>query len=405
MTGRPIPNEPEEWGSTDWDYYERIFASTEGPPLNAPTRPTPTTNGHTTATPPTHPEAEIVETSRFQEGGRFILDDTTDLTALWGDPEAAAWADGESLLIVGPQGTGKSTLMQQLMLRRHSILTDTDGRPHDLLGMHVQPAEGPGRALLLAMDRPKQIKRSLRRMVGEEHRDLLDQAITVWQGPPPEDLARHPERLTMMAGEAGATHIYLDSIKDAAVGISGDEEGAGLNRSLQMCLADGRQIVGIHHQRKAQQGGGKPRTLDDVYGSTWITSGAGSVILLWGKAGDPVLELEHLKQPNEPVGPMKVLHDLAAGTMTVHDTVDLVQLAATAGGSHGLTVDQAARSMFTLGVIDTVSASQREKARRKLKNLANRGLLQPHEHEAPAKGGRAYTTYTVPARAPEPPSS
>ena len=72
----------------------------------------------------------------------------------------------------------------------------------------------------------------------------------------------------------------------------------------------------MHHGRKANADNKKPNTLDDVYGSAWLTAGMGSVICLWGKPGDSLVELTHLKQPAEAVGPMMVLHDHATGRST-----------------------------------------------------------------------------------------
>jgi replicative DNA helicase len=114
-----------------------------------------------------------------------------------------------------------------------------------------------------------------------------------------------------------------------------------VNLALQECIARGVEVVAIHHQRKEQSGAGKPRALADVYGSTWITAGAGSVILLWGEPGDPVVELRHLKQPAEEVGPMRVSHDHAHGTTTIHDAPDLLELLKR--GKGGISAPDAAR--------------------------------------------------------------
>ena len=65
----------------------------------------------------------------------------------------------------------------------------------------------------------------------------------------------------------------------------------------------------LHHERKAANGGKRVHTLDDVYGSTWLTSGLGSVFVLDGEPGDPTVELRHLKQPAEPIGPLTLRHD------------------------------------------------------------------------------------------------
>ena len=57
-------------------------------------------------------------------------------------------ADGEALIIAGPQGLGKTTLAQQLLLGRAGFCEYAT-----LLGFPIQP--GQGTALYLAMDRPR----------------------------------------------------------------------------------------------------------------------------------------------------------------------------------------------------------------------------------------------------------
>ena len=88
--------------------------------------------------------------------------------------------------------------------------------------------------------------------------------------------------------------------------------GGNVNRAVQYVVVEGIEVVGLHHQRKGQ-GGAKPNGLEDVYGSTWLTAGMGSVVLLWGAAGDPNVELRHLKQPVAEVGPLRIEHDQLTG--------------------------------------------------------------------------------------------
>jgi hypothetical protein len=115
---------------------------------------------------------------RFARGGSFILDAPKQVPAVWGDGEQVAWSEGEPLLLVGPEGVGKTTLAGQLVMARLGLLTT-------VLGIPVTP--GQGRLLYLACDRPAQVQRSLARLVDEADRELLDERLAFWKGPPPAD--------------------------------------------------------------------------------------------------------------------------------------------------------------------------------------------------------------------------
>ncbi|CAN5595486.1 hypothetical protein BH18ACT1_BH18ACT1_00240 [soil metagenome] len=300
-------------------------------------------------------------TARLVDGATFILDQPDAVPPICGEDDRGLWSPGESLEIVGPPGVGKTTLTGQLTLSRL-------GLRGDVLGFPVVP--GLKRVLYLACDRPPQIARSFRRMAQEEDREVLADRLRVWRGPPVEDLARHPETLLQMAEDADADTAVLDSFKDVALGLSDDDVGAGLNSALQLALVGGVEVIGLHHQRKPTGGNAKPNTLSDVYGSVWITAGAGSVVLLWGNAGDPVVELTHLKQPADAVGPLHLLHDHDAGTTTVIDQLDVDDLVR---AQPGITAQDVARLLFDTATPDR---NQKEKARRKLDKLVGRSLYR-----------------------------
>lgn len=297
----------------------------------------------------------------FARGGSFILDTPADPQPIWGRPGEVLMADGEALIIAGGQGLGKTTLAQQLALGRAGLV-----EYDNLLGLPIQP--GQRRVLYLAMDRPRQAARSFRRMVREAMRGELDERIVVWQGPPPLDLARNTALLLAMCREADADTVIVDSLKDAAIGLSDDEVGAGYNRARQTAVAAGVQLVELHHNRKTLNGAKAERpNIDDLYGSTWLPSGAGSVLLLTGAPGDPIVGLHHLKQPADEVGPLQVIHDHETGRSQVWHATDLVLLARNFGG---LSAIEAARALF-----DSATASDKEKARRRLVSLERSGQL------------------------------
>ncbi len=304
----------------------------------------------------------------FTAGGSFILDTPAHPEPLWGTGSEVLLADGESLIIAGPQGLGKTTLAQQLTLGRCGF-----GEYAELLGYPIKP--GAARTLYLAMDRPRQAARSFRRMVGDSWRAELDDRLVVWQGPPPADLAKHRGLLLDLCRKAGADTVVVDSLKDAAVGLTDDEVGSSYNRARQTASTAGVQIVELHHNRKATGGikAGHP-TIDDLYGSTWLPSGAGSVVLLSGAPGDPIVGAHHIKQPAEEVGPLRVIHDHDAGRSTVWHSADLVLLAAAPGG---VTALDAARVLFDA---EQPTATEKEKARRRLDKLARSGELTVVQH-------------------------
>lgn len=296
-------------------------------------------------------------------GSAFILDTPHNVPCIWGDTSGVAWAQGESLQIVGPPGVGKTTLTGQLIRARL-------GLDSSLLDMPVVP--GARRVLYLAMDRPQQIARALARHFTEDDRAILADCMRVHKGPPPADLAKHPETLLAMAQEHDADTVVIDSIKDAALGLSDDEVAAGYNRARQLALANGVELIELHHNVKRGATGGPAKTLEDVYGSRWITAGAGSVIFLWGEAGDPVVELRHLKQPTGEVGPFRILHDHDTGQSTVFHATDLIAIATLAGRNGGLTAKAAASALFD---IKTPTSAQTEKARRRLERHTRAGQL------------------------------
>lgn len=299
--------------------------------------------------------------SLFKPGGSFFLDVPENPSAVWGAGGDVLWAEGEALLISAPQGVGKTTMANQL-IRARMGLQDT------VLGYPVVPGSV---VLLLAMDRPAQARRAGHRIFKDDDPAYLNEHLVVWEGPPPFDLAKQTDILVAMCEKAKADTVVVDSLKDAAVGLSEDAVGAGWNRARQKALAAGVQVLELHHNRKAGANGGEPNTLSDVYGSVWIPSGAGSVISLWGEAGDPVVKLRHLKQPMNEVGPFNIVHDHERGTTSVEEGVDLYELVRRSGPD-GLTPLKAAEALFEA---KAPTRAQKEKARRKLDKAVDEGRL------------------------------
>jgi hypothetical protein len=355
---------------------------------------------------PEHPVArpKVIEVSAGQLGGdnvdmpdmhpiwgahrpidaaHYLFDDDDTAVCLWGDDERILWAEGESLMIAGGMGLGKTTLAGQI-IRAQLGLDD------NVLGLPVSPAGGP--ILYLAMDRPRQIRRSMLRQFDPAERHMIAQRFLIRPGPPVADVAARPSLFAEMAAEVGAAILYVDSLKDAAIGLSSDEVGAAYNRARQYALANGCQLCELHHLIKRNPFGGSPNSVADVYGSNWLTAGAGSVVMLTGEPGDPIVEFRHAKQPHAEVGPWRLLHDQGSGRFNIEHEVDLLALAAVSG-ANGLTPQGAAAAIFEK---DKPSRAQVEKARRRLDRLVAGGkLVRVEGMKGGVSGGVSANYFTV----------
>jgi replicative DNA helicase len=318
--------------------------------------------------------------SQMVDGLVFAIDASGDEVAIWGSDDDIAHISGEAMLLIGPDGVGKTTLIQRYLLARSGIGSK-------LLGMHVEPVEG--RLLCVATDRPRQAARSLFRMVGElTPRDAgkLKETVLVWRGPLPFDLVKTPTALTEWAKGFGASEVVLDSLGFVARKLADDETGSAIAQAFSTASAEGLDIVAAGHPRKPpSEGGTKPTTIHDVYGSRWITAACGSILSLWGAPGDPVVELRQLKSPKGDVGPFSIEIDHERGTVERVMGTDV--LASLRASSAGLTVREAAR-LFEGGS----NRARAEKARRKLEQLIGRGLAHRRDGSAVTDPARYFAT-------------
>ncbi len=319
------------------------------------------------------------------DGWHFVTATGAETEPLWGTPDKVAWGSGESLMIVGAPGVGKTTLAHQVVLARIG-LRDT------VLGMPVAPSK---RVLYLAMDRPKQIAKAMARGIEAPDERLLRERLAVWQGPLPATLDKEPDLLADLAAAHQADTIVIDSLKDAISTLVDDALAVAFNNARQRAIRNGIEIMELHHQRKATADvpRGQRPTLDRVYGSTWLTSGAGSVLFLSGDSGDPAVTLHHLKMCTGEIGPLQLLHDHTHGTTTVDPALDPSALLAAHPG--GLTT----RDLATLLTGETTpSRGAVEKARRELERLVKAGKATKAEGIAGGSGGGQQTRYYTTVR-------
>lgn len=319
------------------------------------------------------------------DGWTFVQETGADTEPLWGTRDKTVWSSGESLMIVGAPGVGKTTLAHQVIFARL-------GLQETVLEMPVAPSR---RVLYLAMDRPKQIAKAMKRRVFETDEKILRDRLVVWEGPLPATLDKEPDLLADLAAAHQADTIVIDSLKDAVSTMVDDSLAVAFHNARNRALRADVEILELHHQRKATADAprGQRPTLDQVYGSTWYVSGAGSVLFVTGKAGDPAVTLYHLKTPTGEFGPLDVTHDHARGTTTVDPTKDPAVLLRTA--PNGLTARELA--IVLIGGGDPERADV-EKARRQLSRLVDSGLANRADGVAGGAGGGQQTRYYASAR-------
>lgn len=323
-----------------------------------------------------HGVASVELPRQLKGGGMYIHSALTAVPALWGDDDEVLWAEGEPLIITGPTGVGKTTLGTHVLAARMGLLDES------VLGYPVAP--GRKKTLVLAMDRPRQIQRAMARLLRQYPEDVLEERLIAWEGPPPMDIGRHPHVLHQLAETVGADTVVLDSLKDAALKLSDEETGQGLSRAMNYCVTNGIQVLAYHHQTKRSQSpDAKPKTLADVYGSSWITAGAGSVICVWANAGDLIAEFIHLKQPAAVVGPMAIGFDHTVGRVFLYEGMSerdrLLDLLAS-----GPQTPQAVASWLTPGAPDRAAIA---KAKRRLDKLVETGRVVLVDSPAPGDRG------------------
>lgn len=317
--------------------------------------------------------------SRLISGYSFIFDTPAEVPAVWGRTgKEVLWAKGQGFMVVAPEGVGKSTLANLLV---ESLLGLTDS----VLDFTVAPTNK--RIIYMAMDRPSQLAGSARRIFEKYHQSPSDvkklkEQLLVWPGPPEHDFAKHPELLTELAQSAEADIIFIDSLKDAVLALSKEETGQGWNRAVQSALMEGIQICILNHPVKMGNKEVRPMTLDDVYGSRWITAGLGSVLSLWGENTSSFALLSHLKSPSTPIDPLTIKRNGRTGEMTAVGTI--LDWAWFFIEPH--TAADLAKEMFP---DEGDNNANKAKARRQVDDLLGRGTIVKHSKTVGEVGRQA----------------
>src|ERR1035437_1768989 len=196
--------------------------------------------------------------------------------SIWGPPESPLWMPGESLMIAGESGLGKSTLAQSLVAARLGLRDEVMGYP---------VADDGGKVLYLALDRSAQIRRMMRRQVPDDPRirQVARDRLVIREGPLPVLLTdeRHDGWLLEQAQAVGATTVVIHSLKNVRLNPSDEASANAYDRARQALMTAGINLIEIHHTRKTTtQGQGGRGGMDDVHGSFALVAGAGSVLTL-----------------------------------------------------------------------------------------------------------------------------
>jgi hypothetical protein len=304
--------------------------------------------------------------------GVAFLEDTQPGEPVWGSRKTVAWSKNQGFMVFGSDGTGKSTLLQQIVLARLGI------RNADVLGFPV--AEDDRSILYLALDRPAQIRESISRMVDLSNPnvyDTLKRRLVVVKGPVPFPCDSSPSAfvdwcLSLAGDDCGL--VIADSVKDMISSPKEDIAGTGFNDTMQRFVAKGIEFGCAHHNRKENAQNAKPRNLADVYGSRWLTAGMGSVLNIW-RNPDGSRELTQLKAPyGDSFPPVEYSDDYNSGVSQISSNWrDAIVAALVDAGIAGLTDAEIVFVVFGQTPKESAYEANRVRIARQLKKWIDSG--------------------------------
>lgn len=303
---------------------------------------------------------------RASNGGDSLSRHTGPPPAQWGTGLDVLWVTGEPLMIEAGYGCGKTTLA--------GLLVRAQLFGGDVLGYPVRQLTDGQKILYLAIDRPDQIGRSMARQFSQEQQNQIRDRLIFWEGPLPDDAAENNQLFVDLCEYHRADFVYVDSLKDAARGLTEDRAAAAYQATRSALLATGRQLVELHHLAKSGAD----------YGSVWLRAGAGSVLRLSGKAGGTTGALTHDKAPAHKVGTIKLSHERDTGEIRTTTTPETKASLETwvAGHRGGVTLIQAAEYLY-----DSSERAAQARAKRALNRLTSSTgpLIETREPGQPSR--------------------
>lgn len=146
------------------------------------------------------------------------------------------------------------------------------------------------------------------------------------------NLPEQQEIVKQIVIQEGLEVICIDSLSQAT-NASLVEEGA--IRALMGWMSHLRQSTGVaiwwvHHNRKNGAGNGKPKNLEDIFGSVYITSAVTSAVTLWPNGKNNLIELNFLKtRLTERGGPVNMERSretllFSRHSSSVEDSIEII---------------------------------------------------------------------------------
>ena len=240
------------------------------------------------------------------------------------------------MLIAGKQGVGKTQLTIQALI--HMAL----GKP--LLGWKI---DTPRRVALLSMEMStaeiKHFQTEMNHILSPDERLLLREnffIVPVGHSilfDSTEDMKKveqfieqyHPE----VVGVDSLSKTTMASLEEAASKKVMDF--ADYLRMTYDC-----SVIFIHHNRKGQVGNKRPKELDDVYGSFWITATATTVIGMWQNQQTGEIEINYLKVRLAEAPKTQVVVRTPRGLSFEEVTVSTIVKTAMEAGDNGKTTER-----------------------------------------------------------------
>lgn len=255
------------------------------------------------------------------DGDAFMFGEVSEYVPIWGDVETLLWAETGGLMIASDQGLGKSLTAQQVIAGRLGV------GPAELLGLPIATLNPARSVVYLALDRPNQIARSMARLFSDERdREVARTRLRVWTKPVPIDILGDPYAFADWLQDTFGNDIgdlVIDSVKDLTpANLSNGEVGQALDMAWKECRARGMSTLILHHERKTgneESRANRMPSLDNIYGSVWLTSGMDSIMHIQGKQGENVVTYSHLKQIRAALHPVTAMHDQEHGRTEVLD--------------------------------------------------------------------------------------